>query len=316
MVVAEPLLDCVVIGAGPAGLTAALYLARFRRQVAVLDGGRSRAALIPVSHNFPGYPDGIAGPALLRQLVAQAARYGGRVIPGRVRHLRRDAGGFRADSSAGTWRSRTVLLATGCVDLTPPWPTALDAVRGGFLRYCPVCDGYEVIDREVGVLGRGEHGAREALFLRHYTARLTLLAGGPPGLPPALAARLAAAGVAVDERPLRGGEVVAGRFRCRFADGDSASFDSVYLALGARMRSGLARRLGAAMAAQGELVVDRHQQTTVPGLYAAGDVVLALSQMAVAIGQAATAATAIHNRLRAEEVGGGGGVPAPEKKKA
>lgn len=297
-----PLLDCLIIGAGPAGLTAALYLARFRRRVVVVDSGRSRAALIPVSRNFPGYPDGIGGAALLRLLAAQAGHYGVGVVSGRVARLLPEAdGGFRAESSAGAWRSRTVLLATGCVDITPPWPTALDAVRGGFLRYCPVCDGYEVIDKAVAVLGQGEHGAREALFLRDFTPRLTLLTGGRPGAPPALAARLAAAGVAVDPRQLRGGEVAEGGFRCRYADGDSAVFDSVYLALGARMRSGLARHLGAAMAGQGELVVDRHQQTTVPGLYAAGDVVLALSQMAVATGQAATAATAIHNRLREAE---------------
>lgn len=300
-----PLLDCLVIGAGPAGLTAAVYLARFRRRIAVVDSGRSRAALIPLTRNFPGFPDGIGGPALLQQLAVQAARYGVRVRSGLVTHLGYgDGGAFEAVTAGGRLGARTVLLATGSIDITPPWPTARDAVRGGYLRYCPVCDGYEVTDRRVAVLGRGDHGAREALFVRHFTPRVTLLSGGGPArLPEDLRAAVLAAGIGLDEAPLREGHVEGEAFVCRFADGRREAFDSLYLALGARMRSGLARRLGAATTAQGELVVDRHMQTTVPGLYAAGDVVLALSQIAVAAGQAATAATAIHNRLRAEGAG-------------
>lgn len=302
----ESPLDCLVIGAGPAGLTAALYLARFRRRIAVVDSGRSRAALIPLSHNFPGYPDGIGGTALLRLLTAQAQRYGAVVTPASVTGLVRDgAGTFLATTGEGRLRAHTVLLATGSVDLTPPWPTALDAVRGGYLRYCPVCDGFEVIDRNVAVLGRGEHGAREALFLRHFTRRVTLLTGGGSAdrLPPGLGATLRQAGIGVVEDRMTSGHVENDAFVCVFTPDRREAYDCLYLALGARMRSGLARRLGAAMAAQGELVVDRHMQTTVPGLYAAGDVVLALSQIAVATGQAATAATAIHNRLRGEVPG-------------
>lgn len=302
-----PVLDCLVIGAGPAGLTAAIYLARFRRRIAVLDSGRSRAALIPVTHNFPGYPEGIGGPALLRQLAAQAERFGVRILPALVTHLGfHDGGDFEAVTATERLPARTVLLATGSIDLTPPWPTARDAVRGGYLRYCPVCDGYEVSDRKVAVLGRGEHGAREALFVRHFTPRLTLLTGGGPlRVPAALRQSLQRQDIAVDESVLRSGHVQGEAFVVTFADGRREAFDSVYLALGARMRSGLARRLGAAVTLQGELVVDRHMQTTVPGLYAAGDVVLALSQIAVATGQAATAATAIHNRLRQQEADAG-----------
>lgn len=295
-----PVLDCLVIGAGPAGLTAAIYLARFRRRIVVLDSGRSRAALIPVTHNFPGYPEGIGGTALLRLLTAQAERYGARILPALVTHLGfHDSGDFEAVTATGRVQARTVLLATGSIDITPPWPTARDAVRGGYLRYCPVCDGYEVSDRKVAVLGRGDHGAREALFVRHFTPRLTLLTGGGPlRIPAALRQSLLQEEIAVDESALRAGHVEGEAFVCVFADGRREAFDCVYLALGARMRSGLARRMGAAVTPQGELVVDRHMQTTVPGLYAAGDVVLALSQIAVATGQAATAATAIHNRLR------------------
>lgn len=296
-------LDCIVIGAGPAGLTAALYLARFRRRLLLLDDAASRAALIPLSHNFPGFPDGISGKALLRLLAEQAGRYGATVTPERALRLQRDGDDFAVETATQRWRTHTVLLAAGSSDIAPPWPTAEDAVRGGYLRYCPVCDGFEVIDRNVAVLGNGEHAVKEALFVRHYTPHITLLSGGGPLCARAESRqRLQAAGIAVVEARVESGYAEGETFVCDFADGGRMRFDSLYLALGCTMGSSLADELGAAVTAEGELVVDRHMQTTVAGLYAAGDVVLALNQMTVAVGQAAVAATAIHNRLREAEL--------------
>ncbi|MDF2445945.1 MAG: NAD(P)/FAD-dependent oxidoreductase [Moraxellaceae bacterium] len=292
-------LDCAVIGAGPAGLTAALYLARFRRHIAVLDTGASRAALIPASHNFPGFPEGIAGLALLRVLTAQVARYGVSVAPAEVLRLQRADECFMVESLAGVRRARTVLLATGCIDTSPDWPDLEESVRGGYLRYCPICDGFEVIDRELAVLGNGEHAAQEALFIRHFTPRVTLLTGGGAlSAERGTLAHLGSAGIAVVTEAVVSGHVDSGRFACVFAGDGRRSFDSLYLALGTTLRSGLAVALGAACSPNGELLVDAHMQTSVPGLYAAGDVVKALNQMTVAAGEAATAATAIHNRLR------------------
>lgn len=292
-------LDCLVIGAGPAGLVAALYLARFRRRIALVDAGNSRAARIPLSHNVPGFPDGIPGTALLDILGAQAARHGVAVRRGEVTRLTREGREFRAEAPEGTLVARTVLLATGCVDKAPPWPGLERAVRGGFLRYCPICDGYEVVDLEVAVFGSGAHAAREALFLRDYTPRLTLLAGNVV-LAPEWRSKLAARGIEVVTEAVVAGCVEQGRVACEFAGGGRRDWDCVYLALGSTLRSGLATALGAECNAAGELVVDAHMQTSVPGLYAAGDVVRALNQIAVAAGEAATAATAIHNRLRGE----------------
>jgi thioredoxin reductase (NADPH) len=294
------ILDCLIVGAGPAGLTAALYLARFRRRIAVFDAGRSRAALIPVAHNFPGFPEGIGGAALLQVLATQAARYGATVTSSPVSRLQRCSNGtFLADVAATQFHTRNVILATGSVDMAPGWPNTEDAVRGGFLRYCPVCDGFEVSDRCVAVLGKGEHAVREALFVRHFTPEVTLLTGGGELVAKAESRQqLAAAGIPVLVAPLHNGFVENGQFICCFEDEQRLGFDSLYLALGCEMRSGLAKALGARCTDGGELRVDAHMQTSVPGLYAVGDVVLALSQMTVAVGQAAVAATAIHNQLR------------------
>ncbi|MDF3030940.1 MAG: NAD(P)/FAD-dependent oxidoreductase [Moraxellaceae bacterium] len=297
-------LDCIVIGAGPAGLTAALYLARFRRRIAVFDAGASRAALIPVSRNFPGFPDGISGKALLQVLATQAGRYGVAVTAAQVTRLERGGDGtFLVVAGGEQLRGRYVIMATGSVDSAPEWPNAEDAVRGGYLRYCPVCDGFEVIDRKVAVLGRGEHAVREALFVQHFTRDVTLLTGGGE-LQVGEDSRqmLADAEVPVVMSPLCAGRAEGEQFVCSFADGSCLGFDSLYLALGCSMRSELVEPLDVRRTEEGELVVDSHMQTSVPGLYAVGDVVLALSQMTVAVGQAAIAATAIHNRLRDAEL--------------
>src|SRR5436190_11320797 len=176
----EQTLDCLVIGGGPAGLTAAIYLARFHLRILVVDGGKGRAATIPCTHNHAGYPDGISGAELIRLMKEQAQKYGAKIIEGTVTKLERDAGSglFDAEWGSGPVRSRSVLLATGVSNRRPPMDEALhdDALARGLIRYCPICDGYEVTDKKVGVIGSGGHGVAEALFLRGYTADVTLIA--------------------------------------------------------------------------------------------------------------------------------------------
>src|ERR1700759_4259826 len=137
--------DCVGVGAGPAGLTAAIYLARFRRDVRVIDAGQSRAARIPLSHNHPGFPDGVRGKTLLARMRRQAERYGARVEAGRVVSLERAEDGVRVGPTLGALRARKVILATGVIDNAPEIAGLEDAVACGLVRICPICDGYEVI---------------------------------------------------------------------------------------------------------------------------------------------------------------------------
>jgi thioredoxin reductase (NADPH) len=291
--------DCLVVGAGPAGLTAAIYLARFRLRSIVIDDGDSRAGLIPMTHNHAGFPDGIPGRDLLALMTRQAKRYGAQIERGRVSRLDHGDPGFRATSPAGEIEASTVLLATGVINHRPAIADDLHALAlaRGLLRYCPICDGYEVTDKQIGVIGTGERGTKEALFLRSYSARITLIA---PDAADQLSAdsrrQLADAGIVTIDGP-------AVDFAC---DGDAISlstaigrrsFDTIYPALGSTSSSELAIALGAARSDEGCLVVDDHQQTTVPGLFAAGDVVLGLDQISHAMGEGGVAATAIRNHL-------------------
>jgi thioredoxin reductase (NADPH) len=167
------MLDCLVIGGGPAGLLAAVYLGRYRRNVQVIDAGESRAATIPESHNYPGF-FGITGSELLRRLNAQARQYGAELMSGRVTSLRKKGKSFVATSSGSDVNARFILLATGLVDHCPPIEGQPAECPSKVIRFCPICDGYEAMDRRVGVLGDIKGGGKKALFLRTYTKDVSL----------------------------------------------------------------------------------------------------------------------------------------------
>jgi thioredoxin reductase (NADPH) len=291
--------DCLVIGGGPAGLTAAVYLGRFRRSVRIFDAGASRASLIPITHNVPGFPAGIAGQELLQRLREQATRYcGNAIVQARVDRLEKlDDGLFAASAGNDTILARHVLLATGSVDIEPELPDVENAVRQGYIRHCPICDGYEIAGQKVALIGYGKNALKEALFIRHFTDDLTLLTlGQPMDLKRVEHALLSSAGIKVVNEPVTAVYLSDGKLKAvRFDGGQSLAFDTLYSALGSTMRSELAAGVNASMEENGELFVDRHYQTSVTGLYAAGDIVAGLNQISVAAGHAAIAATAIHN---------------------
>ena len=296
------LLDTLVVGGGPAGLTAAIYLARFHLKLRVIDAGDSRAEWIPLSHNHAGYPEGISGHDLVRNMRAQAARYGAVAERGCVERLTLADGIYRAETSLGPITARTVLLATGTVNRSPPMPEEEHdaALMRGLLRYCPVCDGYEASDKAIAVLGRDDRGAREALFLRGFSANVTLIdIAGDPGLDKERRAALAEAGIPVVHGPATRVAIDGDKIAVN-AGGACHRFDTLYPALGSDVRSHLAVDVGARLEEDACLAVDDHCRTGVVGLYAAGDVVEGLDQISTAMGQAGIAATTIRNDLNRE----------------
>ena len=295
----EPELDCLIVGGGPAGLTAAVYLARFHLKVRVIDAGDSRALWIPCTRNHAGFPDGISGRELIARMKAQAEKYGTAIEAERVTRLDPIDGGFCAAWGSGSATARTVLLATGTQNRRPPMDEELheEALARGLIRYCPICDGYEVTDRKVGVIGSGAHGVAEAVFLRSYTADITLIA---PDRAHDLAAadqrRLADLGIHAVDGPCHAVAALADAIVVETAHGHH-TFDSVYPALGSDVRSELAGQVGVALNDTGCILVDSHQRTNVTGVYAAGDVVIGLDQLSHAMGEGGVAATTIRNDL-------------------
>lgn len=293
--------DAMVIGGGPAGLVAAVYLARFRRSVLVVDGGQSRALQIPRSHNYPGFVDGIAGNELMASLHEQVARYRIETASGCVQTISHFTGGLHATWPGGEAQARVVLLATGACDIEPQMPLIAEAVRAGALRYCPVCDGYEVIGKKVGVLVDGASGVREALYLRHFSDRLILFRSDDDvHLEQKDLEALACVGIVCAEGSVESIRLGQGCVTTSHG-GTETTCDTMYCALGMRVQSELAVSLGAQVDDDGYIRIDHHQRTTVPNLYAAGDVASGLNQISVATGGAAIAASAIHQALLAAD---------------
>jgi thioredoxin reductase (NADPH) len=297
----EPILDCLIIGGGPAGLTAAIYLARFHLDVLVVDAGKSRASWIPCTRNVSGFPDGIKGTELLERMRDQACKFGAKIRSEFVTKLERDApsGLFTATAGSGSWKARTVLLATGVANRRPPIDEELheQALASGLIRYCPICDAYEVTDKKVGVIGSDHHGVTEALFLRSYTADVTLIAPDKAmRLRTEDREKLNAASVPTVDGPTQAVAISENCIVVQTPNGPY-TFDSVYPALGSDTHIQLAEQLAANIAADRCIVVDRHMRTSVPGLYAAGDVVIGLDQISHAMGQGGVAATTIRNDL-------------------
>jgi thioredoxin reductase (NADPH) len=294
----EPL-DCLIVGGGPAGLTAAIYLARFHLKILVLDDGKGRAASIPCTHNLAGFPGGISGKDVLVRMREQAQLYGARIEDGYVARIERTEKGFCATWGEGSIEAQTVLLATGTRDRRPPMDEALhdDALARGLIRYCPVCDGYEVTDKKVGVIGSDHHGVAEAIFIRSYTADVTLVAPDKAlNLRPEDAEKLKMAGIEPVDGPARAVAISGDCIVVETAEG-TYTFDSVYVALGSDPHVLLAKELGAKLGEKGCVAVDDHQRTSIAGLYAAGDVVIGLDQISHAMGEGGVAATTIRNDL-------------------
>jgi thioredoxin reductase (NADPH) len=321
----DGVLDCVIVGAGPAGLSAAVNLCRMRRNVLVVDDRDGRSLWSQVNHNYLGFPDGLPAAEIRRQGRRQAARYGARFVRGRVVAAERVAAEPRTAGAAATQRdgalfrlrvsdragegagsrenvarddelgglpgdidgaelaadgaleieARTVILATGVGDSFPVFP-GWDECVGRTLHWCIQCDGYEAIDRAVAVVGHDEEAVETALDLLDFTPRVTLVAGRAAGFE-VLVSRLddlAANGIAahpcaVAEYPNRDGRIDA-----LVLDDGVRSRIPVEMVFAYRQpvaRNELARALGLALDGLGQIVVDTAGQTSLPGVYAAGD---------------------------------------------
>ena len=296
----EPL-DCLIVGGGPAGLTAAIYLARFLLKVRVVDEGRSRAGWIPCTRNVSGFPDGISGEELLGRMRDQAEKYGA-CFTQRPGHPARPAdGGFEAEWGEGAATARTVLLATGVRNRRPEMDEELhdEALARGLIRYCPICDGYEVTDRKVGVIGSGSaRRGRGAVPARLHRRR------HPDRARPRPRASAATTGTASRRTTfaLSTGPHAASR-STRTASSSTPpraitrSTASIRRSARTCTTSWPSRSASRLTDETGCIPIDAHQRTNVVGVYAAGDVVIGLDQISHAMGEGGVAATTIRNDL-------------------
>ncbi|MDF2940550.1 MAG: NAD(P)/FAD-dependent oxidoreductase [Gammaproteobacteria bacterium] len=289
--------DCVIVGGGPAGLTAAIYLSRFRRRVLVLHSNKSRARLIPTSHNYPGFPEGISGIKLLDKLGEQAKLYGAEIIEAVVSKIQKSEF-FEIQAESKNYHAHCVILATGLEDIEPPLPNCEAAIAKGLVRHCPVCDGFEVQGQKIAVIGQGEKVLKEALFMKTYSDDVTVLSLGKRlNLNAKQLKKAQENNIRIVEAPIQKALVKDNKISAFCFGKWQLEFDTVYSALGAKLSLDIVKDFKLSCNDQGCLFVDEHQQTSVEGLYAAGDIVSSLNQICVATGQAAIASSAIHKKL-------------------
>jgi thioredoxin reductase len=298
--------DCIVVGAGAAGLSAALVLGRARQRTLVVDAGaQSNLA----AHGIGGLlgHDGRPPADLYAAGRAELAAYPSvEVRDGEVLAGEHHDGGFALDLADGTRvTARRVLLATG-MDYRPPDVPGIAQRWGRSVFHCPFCHGWEVRERPLGVLDRGATAVHRALLLRVWSDDVTLFTDGPAGLAPEEAEQLRAAGIAIEERRVTGlrgpGEELTA---VELADGTAPACEGLLVAVMLHQRSDLAERLGAVAAPAGPLaadaiVVDAQGMTGAGGVSAAGDVTGDMPSVANAIAAGAKAAAMLVGAASAE----------------
>jgi thioredoxin reductase (NADPH) len=298
--------DCVVVGAGPAGLTALTYLARFHRKAIALggEGPRPRCTLIDRSYNLPGFAEGVNGVHLIHRLREQSEEFGGEIWTQTATRISGSGRNFKIElSDNSSITSQKVILAMGVHDRTPDVP-GIKEHEGHFLRYCPVCDGYEHTGKKLGIIGSGTSVARHALFLQTFSNDVTIFLHGQSAeslgnyretlerhgiawLEPRIVK------VLTDDDPAR---EYRGSGVC-LDDGSAHNLDALYSALGCELHLKCVEELSLKLDEDGYIVTDINMETSVPGLYAAGDLTSQINQISVAFGQAAIAAVRVHNAL-------------------
>jgi thioredoxin reductase (NADPH) len=299
--------DAAVIGGGPAGLSAALYLARYNRSVLVFDTGHGRSTHHQVNHNYLGFPEGIATVGLRELARKQLAPYG---QVGILHHVITELSGdgergFTAHAQGRTWEARVIVLATGVLDHFPHFP-GWESYVGRSMFWCITCDGYENRGKNILVVGHSDGAAGEAMQLHSLTDRVQLLTNSEAHeISPKFLTRLAAAGIEVIDDHIgsvEGADGVMSAVITRKA-GRRLGLDSLFSIQGANPETSLARQLGVALAPSGWIDVDTEQKTSVPGVYAAGDVTALHShQVTAAVHEGAQAASAANYFLYPPEL--------------
>ena len=295
--------DCIVIGAGPAGLSASLFLARYLRRTLTFHHNSPRNEYAHGVHGFLGH-DGIRPLELLARGRDEVTGYGGLIIEARVDTVEKiSAERFHVISGGKTFEARRLLLATGLRDLTPDCP-GFREFYGSSVHHCPDCDGYEVKDKRVAVLAHDNNAAGFTANLLTWTRQLTLLTDGRE-ISNDDRAKLTALDVAIRREAivaLEGDKPARQLQRVLFSEGDPLECDALFFNLGTELATNFHETLGCRLDPECGLVwVDDTQQTSVVGVYAAGDVTPKSQLAVVAAAEGAMAAIHIHRSLIPKE---------------
>lgn len=288
----------MVVGGGPGGLLSTLYLRRYKRRVLLVQTGEPRALWIPRIRNLVGYTEGLTGPELLRRLERQALRLRPDFLEGEAK-VERCGKRFLIKVGEAMFEADKVILATGMEDVQPPFPNFATLRAKALLAYCPICDGFDHSENRVGLLVKDNNGLDKLRFIAKFSPDLHVLPTEKFRVSAKHRRQMEKLGVRFYGYPIKAVDACGNKeLRVRFRGRKPLRLNLAYVELGATVRDAAFRDLRKLRRTkEGFLMVSPHQETSVPGLFAVGDCVNALAQVSVAAGQAAIAATRVHNDL-------------------
>lgn len=295
--------DVIIVGGGCAGLSAALYLARAKRNVLVIDSGQSLALWEPDVQNYFGFPDGISGEELIRRGKAHAKKYEAEIVEDEISDASREGGEFLLQGKKNSYRSKRVLLATGVLHIPPDIPHVNECL-GHSMFFCKDCDGYRSQEKQIVIVGQNNDAVEYALGMLFYSPTVFIATNGKDlRWDKEHSQWIAEYEIPVYESRVIEVEQKKGLIKSlTFEDGRCVAVDALFTTRGDIFHNKLGKALGAELDSDGQIIVDYCMKTSVPGLYAAGCVTPANCQMIIAAGDAATAAQAINRDLFEESL--------------
>jgi thioredoxin reductase (NADPH) len=295
--------DVLIVGGGLAGLSAAIYLGRALRKTLVVDTGKSMAVWEPEVQNYLGFPEGISGEDLLSRGRKQAERYHVAFAQDEILDAIRTNEFFQLRGGAQTYRARKVILATGIFHI-PPEIEGVTECLGCSMYFCKDCDGYRVQGKAVGVYGWNDQAVEYALGMLAYTPRQAIFTNGcEPQWDPEHQGWIEEYHLPVYRQKILRVNRTDGQIQSLLLEDSTEVFlEALFATRGDIFFNKLARGLGAEVDPEGEVKVDDHMATSVPGLYAAGCVTPSNCQMIIAAGEGAIAAQAINRAIFEESL--------------
>jgi thioredoxin reductase (NADPH) len=297
--------EVIIVGGGPAGLSAGIYLARYLRDVAVFDMGHGRSTHHQVNHNYLGFPGGTHATELRQRGLEQLRAYDHvRIEHHKVDHLQRLDGEFVASGQFGTTRGKAVILATGVLDHYPHFHT-WESYVGVSMFWCITCDGYESRGKKIVVAGHTNGAAGEAVQLSRLSDDITVITNSHANeIDDRHLDQLAAAGIPVFHDRIRAVTGEDGQLHTlELEDGQIVPVEAFFVIQGATPETTLATMLGVDLAENGYILIDTEQHTSVEGVFAAGDITqLHSHQVSAAVHEGAQAASAVNYYLYPPEL--------------
>jgi thioredoxin reductase len=294
--------DVIIVGGGPAGLNAAVVLGRCRRRVLVFDNQQYRNRWSHGVHNYLTQDD-ILPADFINLCHKEIYKYGVKLVYKKVIRARKDEKGLFLvkDEEGNSYHSRKLLIATGVQDNIPPIPGLIE-LYGHSVFHCPYCDGWEVKDQRLAVYAKNKDGSELALALRTWSKDVVLLTDGEMKLKPKQKEKLEAKGIPVIKKKIK--ELVGENGKLQqvvFKHGDMLERDALFFVNGFNQQCDLAEVFGCEMSHKGVVITNSKQQTTIKGLYVAGDADMDVQFVVVAAAEGAKAGVIINKELQKEK---------------